>query len=375
MDFSLSDEQKQLKESVAAFTKKEIEPVAPELDRAGEIPEPLVEQMARLGLLGMTLPLAYGGAGTSDLDCALAVEALAYSGTAAWWLVAFSASIPACIVSYGSEEQKRSYLPPVCKGSMIPSIQFTEPDTGSDPKAITTTLVPEADHYRITGAKRFSTFANRKGFAIVYGKDDTDQISAFIVPKFLPGYSVGKIFELMGSGGVESCDVYYDEVRIPSANLLGNKGRGMEILLSWIANEKIQQCAACVGLAQAALDEAVTFSKSRNLRKGVQADLQGIRWMIADMYSQLEAARWLTYRTAFLKGAACPDWMIQAAATKNFVVPAAMNVVELSRRIHGSYGYTREFKIERLYRAVAGASVIAVSNEINKSMVGAALFK
>jgi alkylation response protein AidB-like acyl-CoA dehydrogenase len=373
MDFNLSDEQKQLKASITAFTKKEIEPIAGEMDREGRIPDPLIEKMAKLGLLGMTIPQVYGGAGASTLDCALSVEALAYSATGAWWLIAFSASIPACIVAYGTDEQKRSFLRAVCEGAMIPSIQFTEPDTGSDPKAITTTSKPVDDYYLVNGAKRFSTFASRKGFAIVYANDDTGRVSAFVIPKFLPGYSVGKVFELMGSGGIETCDVYFDDMKIKRSDMLGEKGRGMDILTNWIADEKILQCAACIGLGQAALDEAISFSKTRRVQKGVQADFQGIRWLLADMYSQLEAARWLTYRTAFLRESAASDWILQAAATKNFVVPAILNTVELSRRIHGSYGYTREFKIERIYRAVAGASVIAVSNEINKSIVAAAL--
>jgi alkylation response protein AidB-like acyl-CoA dehydrogenase len=162
MDFNLSDEQKQLKESVKAFTKKEIEPIAHEMDREGKISEDLIGKMAGMGLLGMTLPQEHGGADASDLDCALAVEEVAYSGTGAWWLVAFSASIPACIVKYGTKEQKRSYLRPVCEGAMIPSIQFTEPDTGSDPKSITTTLVPEGNTYIITGAKRLAPLRRKR---------------------------------------------------------------------------------------------------------------------------------------------------------------------------------------------------------------------
>jgi alkylation response protein AidB-like acyl-CoA dehydrogenase len=373
MNFNLTDEQKQLKESVTIFTRKEIEPLSHELDREGRIPDQLIEKMAKMGLLGMSIPQEYGGVGASDTDCALAVEALAYSATGVWWLTAFSASIPSCIIRHGTSKQKKAYLRAVCEGTMIPSIQFTEPETGSDPKAIVTSFVSDGDHCTINGAKRFSTFAARKGYAIVYAKGETGQISALIVPKFIPGYSVGKDFELMGSGGIETCDVFYDGVKVPTVNILGEKGRGMEILSAWIADEKILQCAACVGLGQAALDEAVSFSKTRRVRKGVQADFQGIRWMLADMYSQLEAARWLTYRTAFLKETAAPDWTTQAAATKNFVVPTVQKIAEFSRRIHGSYGYTREFKTERIYRAAAGASVIAVSNEINKSIVGAAL--
>ncbi len=373
MNFDLSDEQIRLKSTLKKFVEKEIEPSANEMDSQGIIPEGLLKKMSHMGLLGMTIPQKYGGAGASYPDCILAVEQLAYSATGVWWLVAFTSSIPGCIVNHGTEAQKESCLYAVCRGMMIPSIQFTEAETGSDPRAVTTTVHEAEGRYVINGMKRFSTFAAREGYSILYGKDDEGGISAVIVPKFLPGYSVSTHYHLMGSGGMEAVDAYYDGVEVPVENLLGRKGRGMNLLLEWIADEKIQQCAACVGLGQAAMDEAVAFAKTRKAGRGLQSDLQGIRWMLAEMAARLEAARWLTYRASHLKEVGFPGWMKEAAAAKIFVVPAAMEVVEQSRRIHGSYGYTKDFKIERIYRAVAGASAIAVSNEINKSIVGAAL--
>jgi len=169
--------------------------------------------------------------------------------------------------------------------------------------------------------------------------------------------------------------VFLENVTVPEENLLGVKGKGLNILLYWIAYEKIQQCAACLGIAQAALDEARSYAKSRIVKGKPMAKLLSIRSMLAEMYSHLQAARWLTYRTAFLKDSDAPGWMTEAAAAKLFVVPAAMDIVEKARQIHGAYGYTKEFKIERLNRAIAGASVIAVGLEINRSIVSASLIK
>jgi alkylation response protein AidB-like acyl-CoA dehydrogenase len=373
MNFDLTAEQKLLQKTVQDFSRQEIEPFAEEIDRQNRVPDDLIKKMAAMKLLGMTLPEEYGGADLGALDCVLAIEQLSDSGTGAWWLAGFNNSIPKSVLEFGTEEQKRKYLPPVCTGDVYASIQFTEPETGSDPKALTTRATLEGDFYIVSGSKRFSTFGAREGFAVLYAKDANGQCTAFIADKNVQGYSTGQSYELMGSGGIEAVDVYYDSYRLPKENMLGVQGKGMEILLRWIAEEKIQQCAACLGIAGAALVEAVSYSKSRNTRNGHLSDLQGIRWMLAEMRSKLNAARWVAYRAALLKDNNDSDWVTEAAIAKTFVVPAAMEVVELSRRIHGCYGYTKEFKIERLYRAIAGASVIAVSLEINKSIIGASL--
>ncbi len=375
MDFRLKEEQRMLQAMVKDFTGNEIEPIAPIIDREGRLPDDLIHKMSQIGLLGMTIPKEYGGSGAGNLACALVCEQIAYSGTGAWWLAAFNNSIPECIVRFGSPELKALYLPKVCEGKSYSSIQFTEEDTGSDPEALKTTAVPDGDDYIINGMKRFSTFGARDGYAVLYAKDETGKCTAFVIDKNVKGYTTGKVWDLMGGGGIEAVDVYLQDLRVPGTHILGQKGDGFNILLHWIAAEKITQCAACVGIAQAALDEAVKYARTRISRGKPISALQGIRWMLADMYVKLQAARWMTYRIAYLQDTGDPDWMTEATAAKVFVVPAAMEIVEIARRIHGGYGYTREFKIERLYRAVAGASAVAVSLEINKSMIGAFLLK
>lgn len=375
MDFNLTEEQLMLQATVREFTGREIEPIAAQIDREGRLPDDLIKKMAQIGLFGMTIPKQYGGTEAGNLSCVLACEQLAYPGTGAWWLVGFNNSIPECIAHFGSEEIKRKYIQPLCDGTAYSSIQFTEEETGSDPEALITTATPDGDSYVINGMKRFSSFGARNGYAVLYTKDDNGECTAFVVEKNTKGYTTPKVWELMGGGGMEAADVYFDNMRVPKVNLLGEKGKGFEVLLYWIASEKIEQCAACVGIAQAALDEAIKYAKSRMARGKPISAMQGVRWMLAEMQARIEAARWLTYRVAFLQDQESPDWMTEAAAVKLFVVPATLEVTEMARRIHGAYGYTKEFKIERLYRAIAGASGVATTLEINRSIVGASLVR
>ncbi len=375
MEFNLTGEQIRLQKTVKEFTQGEIEPRAHQIDVDGKLPDDLIKKMAGINLLGMVLPRKFGGNDSSSTDCILAIEQLSYSGTGAWMLAGFANSIPECILTYGTKNQKKKYLHSVCQGDVYPSIQFTEANTGSDPEALDTNALPDGDNYIINGMKRFSTFGSRNGFAILYARDETGKCSAFIIDKNTNGYSVGENYELMGGGGLEATDVYLNNLVVTKKNILGQKGDGFNILLHWIADEKIQQCAACVGIAQAAIDEAISFSTTRMVRSKPQATLLNIKSLLADMYSKLQAARWLTYRTAFLKDSGASNWTTEAAATKVFVVPATMEIVDTARQIHGAYGYTRDFKIERLYRAIAGASAIAVSLEINRAIVGSALIK
>lgn len=375
MDFQLSEEQRLFQKSVRKFTEREIEPIATQIDEEERLPDGLIKKMSDLGLFGIALPKKYGGGDGTHLDAILACEQIAYSGTGAWWLSAFHNSIPDSIAQFGSEEIKGGYLKPLCDGSAYASIQFTEENTGSNPQALLTTAVLKGDFYVINGMKRFSTFGDRDGYAVLYAKDETGRCSAFAIEKNVEGYKTTKRWKLMGGGGIEAVDIYFENMRVPRENLLGEKGKGFDILSFWIAAEKVEQCSACVGMAQAALDEAVKYAKSRMVREKPMSGMQGIQWMLAEMHSKIEAARWLTYRIAFLQDQKVPEWMKEAAVAKVFVMPAALEVVEMARRIHGAYGYSKEFKIERIYRAAAGATGIATSLEINKSIVGSWLAK
>ncbi len=375
MNFNLTEGQLAIQRLAREFTRQEIEPMADQIDREGRLPDGLIKKCAQIGLLGMTVPKKYGGTETGNLSCILAIEQLAYSGTGAWWLVGFNNSIPESIAHFGSEEIKEKYLRSFCDGTAYASIQFTEEETGSDPKALTTIAMPDGDSYVINGIKRFSTFGAREGCAVTYTKDEEGNCTAFVIEKGGKGYTAPKIWELMGGGGIEAADVYFENFRVPKENLLGKKGKGMEILLFWIAAEKVEQCAASVGIAQAALDEAIKYVKTRITRGRPISDMQGIRWTLADMQAKIEACRWLTYKTAFAEDNEAPDWQTEAATAKLFVAPTTMEIVEMSRRLHGAYGYTREFKIEKLYRAIAGCTAIAVSLEINRAIVGSSLVR
>jgi alkylation response protein AidB-like acyl-CoA dehydrogenase len=375
MDINFTEEQLAIQKLTRDFNRQEIEPVADKIDREGRLPDDLIKKFAGLGLLGMTVPREYGGTETGNLSCALAIEQLAYSGTGVWWLVGFNNSIPESIARFGSEEIKRKYLKPFCDGTAYASIQFTEEGTGSDPSALITTAIPKDNSYIINGMKRFSTFGARQGFSVTYTKDEEGNCTAFVIEKFGRGYTAPKVWELMGGGGMEAADVYLEDFRVPKENLLGKKGKGMEVLLYWIATEKIEQCAAAVGIGQAALDEALKYVKTRTNRGKPIAAMQGIQWTLGEMKAKLEACRWLTYKTAFAQDREESDWQTQAATAKLFVVPAIMDVVEASRRLHGAYGYSREYKIEKLYRAIAGCPSIAVSLEINRSIVGSSLVR
>lgn len=370
MDFGLSEDQLQFQRTVKKFTEREIEPIATQIDREEKLPDNLIKDMAKIGLFGIAIPKKYGGGEADNLNAILACEQIAYSGTGAWWLMAFNNSIPESIEHFGSEQIKGKFLKPLCDGTAYSSIQFTEENTGSDPRGLITTSILDGDHYVINGMKRFSTFGGRNGYAVLYAKDDTGKCTAFVTEKNVKGYTITKAWELMGGGGMETVDVYFENMRVPKENLLGEKGKGFDILLFWIAAEKIEQSSACVGMAQAALDEAIKYGKTRMVRDKPMIGMQGIQWMLSEMYCRLEAARWMTYRTAFLQDQGDPNWMTEAAVTKLFVVPAMLELVETARNIHGGYGYSKEFKIERICRAIAGESVIATSLEINKSIVG-----
>lgn len=375
MDFNLREDQLKLQETAKRFTEKEIEPIAEQIDQEGRLPDDLIIKMGRMGFLGMVIPKQYGGGETEHLNVILTCEAMAYSGTGAWWLTAFNNSIPESIAHFGSEEIKRKFLQPLCEGSAYGSIQFTEEGTGSDPTSLLTRAVPHGRFYIVNGMKRFSTFGERDGYAVLYAKDENDRCTAFVIKKNGKGYQVAERWRLMGGGGMEAVDIYFNGMEIPEENLLGEKGRGFDILLHWIATEKIEQCSACVGMAQAALDEAVKYAKLRRVKEKTMSGMQSIQWMLAEMYSRIEAARWLTYRVAFLQGQGEKNWMTESATAKLFVMPATLEVVEIARRIHGAYGYCKEFKIERIYRAISGATAIATGLEINRSIVGGWLVK
>jgi len=372
MDFSFSGESKMMVKAARNFNKQVIEPVVAQMEEENALPDSLLPAFAKTRMLGLIIPKEYGGADSTVLNLILISEELAKSGSAAYWVMALNNSVAETIYHWGTEDLRKKFIPPLCDGSSYAAMAFTEPGTGSDPTAITTTAVPDGDHYVLNGSKRFITNGHKKGYGVFYAKDEAKKITAFIVDKSAQGYTWSKPYALMGLGGQGLVDVFLKDVNVPEENILGEKGNGFRILLRWIAGERVQQMAFMVGMGQACLDESLQYAKERKVRERPMTAMQGFQWMLAEMHASIEACRWWTYRVA-AKQDEGGDIQVDSAALKLFVVPTIQEVARKALQIHGSYGYARDYKIERLYRAVAHAGVTASSTELQKTIVGSAL--
>jgi alkylation response protein AidB-like acyl-CoA dehydrogenase len=374
MSFSLTTEELESKKLAKEFREKEIEPRIKEIEKTQKSPRDFLKKLADVGMMGMYIPRKYGGGESSILAHLVMLEELTKSASGVEGLMASNNSIPEIIWHFGSEEIRQKYLPPICRGEVCASFMFTEPDTGSHPALIKTTALPDGDSYVINGTKRFITWGSWDGPAVVLAKDETKRISAFIVDKNVPGYTCDPPWELVAANGTETVDVHFDNVRIPKGNLIGEKSQGFEkILMPWICGEKIQQSARMIGVGDEALTESLNYAKTRIIRGGPQANLQGIQWMLAEMKTKIEASRWLTYKCASLWEEDSPDWQNMAALDKNFTIPAIIDVCRLGQQIHSAYGFTKEFRIEKLARIASSGLGVITSLEINKSIIGGSI--
>ena len=256
---------------------------------------------------------------------------------------------------------------------------FTEPATGADPRGLTSTAESDGDYYVVNGSKRFITSGNKPGFGIFYVKDkdlegEREDVTALVIDKSAEGYSASKPWKLMGLEGNHVVDVTLDNIRVPKKDVVGEPGKGFRVLLKWIAAERIQQASFMVGLGQAALDESVAYAKSRMVGKKPQAAMQGFQWMLADMKVRIDACRCLTQKTAFMQDDG-QSIEVASAELKTFVTPTIQEVTRQAIQVHGSYGYSREYKVERIFRAAAHAGVVASSTEINKTIAGLTLVR
>ncbi|MEE9421242.1 MAG: acyl-CoA dehydrogenase family protein [Desulfatiglandaceae bacterium] len=379
MDFNLSPESKMIVKAAKDFCDREIMPMAEQIIADNDYPFDLLEKFARARMLGVAIPKEYGGVGSTHLNIILISEELGKTGTVCAYPMLMNNSTAETIHHWGSEDVMKKFLPPLCDGSAYASTAFTEPATGSDPTALTTTAVPDGDDFIINGTKRYITGGNKKGYGVFYVRDEEikDQkgnVTAFIVDKSSEGYSTSKPWEFMGLEGMNCVDVFFKDVRVPKANILGERGNGFRILLRWIAGERIEQAAYMVGLGQAALDESIKYSKERLVRGKPMGFMQGIQWMLAEMKTKIDACRLLTYRAACIQDEG-EHIDTLSSELKIFVVPAIQEVTRLALQIHGSYGYSKEYKVERLFRYAAHGGVVASSSEINRTIAGAALLR
>jgi len=366
MDFRLTEEQLMVQQLTKDFREKELEPIAAEIDRTGRFPHDLRKKMAELGLVEMTVPVEYGGPGMDCLTACLVFEELGYTLPA---LILELETAGARLTRFGNEEQKKKYLPTLCKGETIGSWSFTESATGSDPRLIKTTAIPNGDYYVINGEKRFCSNGNKPGPIMLFAKDENGKITLFVFDKFLPGYSHSKPYELMGLRGMEDVDVYYDNVRIHKSCLVGEKGNAFKMLTTGEPNTRIYQSAVCVGLGRRCIDEAIKYAKERpNRKEGNIANLLNIQYLLAEMEARNAACKALAYQLAakFDSGA---EVTVDAATARLFVTTATVEISEMAMQVFGAYATTKDFVIERLYRDAKMFKLWGGSQEILRTIV------
>lgn len=372
MDFNLNEQELMVQARAKDFANKVVKPRAAEIDRTGEWPSDLVSEMAKAGFFGLQLPLEYEGSGAGYKCYALALEQISQASMAVAAIVAINALGQEAIYRYGNEEQKQNFLKPLAKGEHTVMFAFTEAATGTDPKAITTTARLQDNYYVLNGSKTFSSLAPGAKIAVIFAKNQSARVSAFIVDPQFEGFVIGRELETMGLRGSGTCQLSLTDVRVPKENLLGQEGQGYDILLLSINVGQLGICAEAVGTAQAALDMSIEYARKRLVRNQSMLQLPTIQSYLGEMASRIEAARWLTYRVAALKDEG-KSIRKEVAMAKLVASQTAVDVTGMAMQIHGSYGYTKDFQIERLYRDAKVTQIYEVVSEIQRIIVASSL--
>lgn len=379
MKLELNDQQKMIQKMVREFAEKEIAPIAAELDEKAEFPSKILEKMAKLGLLGIIIPTEYGGAGLDVVSYATVVEEISRKCASTGVITSVHNSLVAWpIMKYGTEEQKKKYLPILAKGEQIGAFAGTEPNAGSDLGAMQTTAVLKGNKYIINGDKTFITSGPKAGIIIVFAVTDKEAgskgISAFIVENTMKGFKVGSIFDKMGINANLVSELVFEDMEVPKENLLGKEGDGFKIALSTLDGGRIGIACQAVGISQAALDECIEYSKQRQQFGRPIAKFQAIQWMIAEMATRIEAARFLAYNAAYKKDSG-ERYSKEAAMAKLFASETAMDCVIKGVQIHGGYGYTKEYTIERLFRDAKITEIYEGTSEVQKMVIAGSLLR
>ena len=372
MAIPLTDEQHMIQLMVRDFARKEIEPVAARNDATSTFPAGIIKKMGELSLLGMMVPEQYGGAGASAVSYVLAIEEIAFA--CASTAVTMSVSNLACgpILVFGDEEQKRKHLVPLASGKHIGAFAITEPETGSDAASVSTRAVKKGNYYIINGSKNFITNGGYAGAFIVIARTGGEQrgrgLSAFIVEKDAPGFIIGREEDKMGLRASNTVSLIFEDCKVPVENLLGEEGEGFTVAMTALDSGRIGIAAQAVGIARAAYAEAVNYANTRKQFGRTLARNQAIQWMIANALRDIEAAHLLTVSAAMSKDQGV-SFTLEASIAKLFASEAANRIVYDALQIHGGYGYTKEFKIERLYRDARVTTIYEGTSEIQRIVI------
>ncbi len=374
MDFDLTNDQKMLQDEVRKFAQTELVPVAPEIDESGEFPWKNIKKMAELGLLGIIVPEEYGGAGFDYISLAIAIEEISRGCASTGVIVAVNNSLVSYpFLQFGNEEQKKKYLPLLCKGEKLGAFGLTEPNAGSDVVAMESTARLEGDHYILNGTKRFITNAGEAGIFVVFAYTNKELkhkgISTFIVERDTPGFSLGKHENLMGIRATANCELIFEDVKIPKENLLGKEGDGFKICMNTLDVSRIDIGAQGVGIAQSALDEAIKYSKERKAFGQPICNFEMMQSMLAEMATQIQAARFLVYYAGHCKNKVKTRFSKESAMSKYYAASIAVDVARKAVQIHGGYGYTRDYPVERIYRDAKILELYEGTSEIQKIVI------
>ena len=378
MDLQLSEHQRALQDLVRQFAEREIAPNTAEWDRTDQFPVEVFRKMGELGLLGLPLPEAYGGGGASVMDYATVVEELAKADPG--HSCAYSVHVSAHTMSvwhFGTDEQKAKYLPKLCSGEWIGAFALTEPSCGSDASALQCRGEDRGDHFVLNGTKQWITNAKSAGLFLLFARTNPQEpgakgVSAFLIEQGTPGLEIGRKTHKMGMRTSETYDLVLKDCRIPKSALIGELNQGFAIAMKTLEAGRVGIAAQAVGIAQAALDLAKKFSNEREAFGKPINRYQGIQWKIADMTTRIHAARMLTYRAAWMKDQGLP-MNKEGAMAKLFASRIAREASNESLQIHGGYGYTDEFRIERLYRDAKVTEIYEGTSEIQKIVISRAL--
>ncbi|MGF6370823.1 butyryl-CoA dehydrogenase [Paraburkholderia sp. RAU6.4a] len=366
-----------VRDALRTFVREEITPYAAQWDRDRTFPRDVHRQLAELGAYGVLVPEAYGGAGMDALALALILEEIAAGDGGTSTAISVN-NCPVCsiLLTYGNDAQKRDWLTPLARGEMLGAFCLTEPQAGSDASALRTTATRDGDAYLLNGVKQFITSGKNGDVAIVMAVTDKAAgkrgISAFIVPTGTPGYVVARVEDKLGQHSSDTAQIVFEACRVPAANLIGAEGEGYRIALSGLEGGRIGIAAQSVGMARAAFEAALTYAKERESFGAPLFSHQAVQFRLADMATQLEAARQLIWHAASLKDAGQPC-LTEAAMAKLFASEAAERICSAALQTHGGYGYLSDFPVERIYRDVRVCQIYEGTSDIQKILIARAL--
>ncbi|MBM7706183.1 acyl-CoA dehydrogenase [Chryseomicrobium aureum] len=373
MELRFTEEQTMMRNMVREFAKEKIAPFIEHME-AGEFPRDIIKEMGELGLMGITIPEEYGGAGMDFMSYIIAIHELSKVSATVGVILSVHTSVGTNpILYFGTEEQKQNYVPKLASGEYLGAFCLTEPAAGSDAGSLKTRAVKKEDHYVLNGSKVFITNGGEADVYIVFANTDPEKgsrgISAFIVEKDTPGFIVGKDEHKMGLHGSRTVELTFEDMKVPAANLLGQEGEGFKIAMANLDVGRIGIAAQALGIAEAALDEAVAYSKERKQFGKPIAVNQGIGFKLADMATAVEASRLLVYSAANLRQLGKPCGQ-EASMAKLFASKTAVDVSIEAVQVFGGYGYTEEYPVERLFRDAKITEIYEGTSEIQRLVIG-----